>query len=125
VLRSRTILAQVVWMCLLFGEWSAPAAAQQYEAARNLVQRVQDDLQRVRKLDPPKEKERERLDKALKRLSDFDRDLNKNKFDKGRLDSAIDEIKDVVENNTLDSRDRDALNADLSDLRRLRDTRGR
>jgi hypothetical protein len=30
----------------------------------------------------------------------------------------------VVDNNTLEARDRDALSTDLSDLRRLRENRG-
>jgi hypothetical protein len=39
------------------------------------------------------------------------------------LDAAIDNLKDVVKNNTLESHDRDALAQDLSDLRTLRDLR--
>jgi hypothetical protein len=39
------------------------------------------------------------------------------------LDDAIDDLKNVVQNNTLNSRDRDTLAADLADLRTLRDVR--
>jgi predicted nucleic acid-binding Zn-ribbon protein len=95
-----------------------------YENVRSTVQRTQDDLTQVRSQGTRNDKERERLDNARKHLSDFDRNLSKNKFDKGRLDSAIDDVKNVVENNTLEARDRDALAQDLTDLRRVRAMRG-
>ena len=99
------------------------AAAQHYRDytdARSIVQRTQDDLGALRSQGPRNDKERERVDNARKHLSDFDRNLSHNKFDKDRLDSAIDDVKNVVENNTLEGRDRDALTADLADLRRVR-----
>ena len=105
----------------------ATASAQQnrsYENVRDTVQRTQDDLAHVRGQGARSDKERERLDNARKHLSDFDRNLSKNRFDKGRLDSAIDDVKNVVENNTLEARDRDALTTDLADLRRIRTMRG-
>jgi len=98
---------------------------QGYEDIRDAVQRTQDDLQRVRREGARNNKERERIDNARKHLSDFDRNLNKNKFDKDRLDSAIDDVKNVVEHDTLEARDRDALRADLEDLRHLREVHGK
>jgi hypothetical protein len=95
-----------------------------YGEVREVVQRAQDDLGHVRGQGARNDKERERLDNARKHLSDFDRNLSKNKFDKGRLDSAIDDVKNVLENNTLEARDRDALTTDLADLRRIRTMRG-
>jgi hypothetical protein len=103
------------------------ALAQQnrrYENVRDTVQRAQDDLIQVRGQGTRSDKERERLDNARKHLSDFDRNLSKNRFDKGRLDSAIDDVKNVVENNTLEAHDRDALSTDLADLRRIRAMHG-
>lgn len=101
------------------------ALAQGYREARNIVQRAQDDLQRVYRKGARNAKELERIDNARKHLSDFDRNLSNNKFDKDRLDSAIDDVNNVVANNTLAGNDRDALKADLSELRRIRATRGR
>ena len=101
------------------------ALAQGYREARNIVQRAQDDLQRVYRKGARNAKEQERIDNARKHLSDFDRNLSNNKFDKDRLDSAIDDVNNVVANNTLAGNDRDALKADLSELRRIRATRGR
>lgn len=123
----RNLLAQGVIASFLLTGAVAPTVAQEYRErdrysvdARDLVQRAQTDLQRLRDLSPRKEKERERIENALKRLSDFDRSLSKNKFDKDRLNEAIEDLKNVVDHNTLESRDRDALNADLADLRLLR-----
>jgi hypothetical protein len=56
-------------------------------------------------------------------LSEFDKNLRHDHFDKGKLDQSIDDLKNVVKNNTLESHDRDALATDLSDLRTLRDIR--
>ncbi len=99
------------------------AFAQDFNRARDLVAHVQDDLQRAADFTRNNEKERTRYQNVQHHLSEFDRDLTKDHFDKGKLDDAIDDLKNVVKNNTLESRDRDALAADLSDLRTLRDLR--
>ena len=91
--------------------------------ARDLVDRVQADLQRAADFTRNNEKERDRYHNVQHHLSEFDRELRRGKFDKERLDVAIDDLKNVVKKNTLESRDRDALAVDLSDLRTLRDTR--
>ena len=65
-------------------------------------------------------KERERYDNALHHLSDFDQSLAHSRFDKGKLDTAIEDINNVCKNNTLTPGERDVL---LSDLRQLRDLR--
>ena len=52
---------------------------------------------------------------------DFDRDFTRGHFDKGKLNTAIDDLKNVVDHNTLDPQDRDALTADLRDLRVMRE----
>jgi hypothetical protein len=64
-----------------------------------------------------------RYENVQHHLSEFDRELRRHHFDKGKLYDAIDNLKDVVKDNTLESHDRDALAADLSDLRTLRDVR--
>ena len=108
-------------LCLLACCAGAPVFAQvPRHEARELIQRVRDDLQRVRDLGERNGKERERVDNAMKHLSDFDRNLTKHNFNQGRLDSAIDDIKNVVKNNSLDPRNRDILTADMKDLREYR-----
>ena len=95
-----------------------------YENARSLVARVQSDLRRAEHFTPPNGKEKERYFNAQHHLSQFDRELARGRFDKDKLDQAIDDVKNVVENNTLSPRDRDVLSGDLRDLRELRRTRG-
>ena len=111
---------------LLFGAISGTALTvfgQEYGRGRDLVAKVQDDLQRAAEFTRNNEKERERYQNVQRHLSEFDRELRRGHFDKDKLDSAIDDLKNVVKNNTLESRDRDRLAADLSDLRTLRDVR--
>ena len=116
---------RTVTRTLLLGAMGASvgAFAQDYGRARDLVTRVQEDLQRAADFTGNKEKERERYQNVQHHLSEFDRELRKGHFDKDKLDTAIDDLKNVVQNNTLESRDRDSLAADLSDLRTLRDVR--
>ncbi len=97
--------------------------AADYDRARDLVSRVQSDLQRAEDFTRNNEKERSRYENVQHHLSEFDRELRQNHFDKGKLDDSIDNLKDVVKKNTLESHDRDALASDLSDLRTLRDIR--
>ena len=82
-----------------------------------------EDLERAADFTRKNDKERERYKNVQHHLSEFDGDLRAGKFDKGKLDDAIDNLKDVVKNNTLESHDRDALAQDLSDLRTLKDLR--
>ncbi len=111
---------------LLLGAFSAAGVlvfGQEYGRARDIVARVQDDLRRAADFTATKEKERDRYRDVQRKLSEFDRELSKGHFEKGKLDDAIDELKEVLKENTLQSHDRDALAADLADLRTLRDVR--
>jgi len=94
-----------------------------YDRPRDMVAKVQADLQRAADFVRNNEKERERYHNVQNHLSEFDRELRRGKFDKDKLDSAIDDLKNVVKNNTLESHDRDELARDLADLRTLRDVR--
>lgn len=100
------------------------AQTEMYDRARSLVGRVQDDLRRAADFSSRTAKdggkERERFENAQRHLSDFDRELTKNKFDHGKLDQAIDDLKNVVEHNTLSIQDRDELTGDLRELRAMR-----
>jgi hypothetical protein len=115
-------VARTVLLCALSGAgWMLQAA--DFDRARDLVAHVQDDLQRAADFTRTNDKERSRYENVQHHLSEFDRELRRDHFDKGKLDDSIDNLKDVVQNNTLESHDRDALARDLSDLRTLRDTR--
>jgi len=114
------LLAVAAALIAPVGVWGQEGA---YPEARRLVQHVQDDLHHVSQADD-RHKEADHVEDALKHLADFDKGLANNKFDKGRLDSAIDHMKQILDDNTIDARDRDALRSDLEDLRHLRADRG-
>ncbi len=104
---------------------TATAYAQgRHGTARGLVDRVQKNLRHSEDFTPPNEKERERYHNAQHHLSEFDQKLSEGKFDKDKLDEAIDDVKNVAEHNTLSAEDRDKLTRDLGELRELRRTRG-
>ena len=96
-----------------------------YRRAREMVGRVQRDLERAERFSRAQGRQRERFENAQRHLSEFDARLSSGDFDKDKLDTAIDDVKNVVENNTLPPRARDDLRDDLRYLRRLRAVRGR
>ena len=114
----------VLLATLLMAVTGATYAQGRYGTARGLVERVQRNLRRSEDFTPPNEKERERYHNAQHHLSEFDRKLSEGQFDKDKLDVAIDDLKNVVEHNTLSAEDRDKLTRDLGELRELRRTRG-
>jgi hypothetical protein len=125
-MKNTNFSRRAVAKTLLFGAISGTVASvfgQEYSRARDLIAKVQDDLQRAADFTRNNEKERERYQNVQHHLSEFDRELRREHFDKDKLDTAIDDLKNVVKNNTLESRDRDRLAADLADLRTLRDVR--
>ena len=120
---NRRIMTATLAGAFLCGPNALVQAQGQYDRGRNLVARTLSDLRRASRLEQGS-RERERYANAERHLSQFDRELSRNRFDKDKLDSAIDDVNNVVERNTLDPRSRDNLRQDLSDLRRLRETRG-
>ncbi len=119
----RLFLLTAILSVLVIG---VPTRAQDnlYANARSLVDRAQNDLRHTSHLAKDRDKERERYDNAERSLSEFDKQLARNKFDKDKLDSAINDVKNVVDHNTLDPQGRDMLSQDLRDLRELRQSRG-
>lgn len=99
-----------------FQEYPAP-----YSDLRGLIDRTQNDLRAAADLEHGNEKQRNRYRNAQDHLSTFDRHLVKGHFDKGELNHAIDAIKSILDNNTLQASSRDALMRDGSDLRVARD----
>jgi hypothetical protein len=98
------------------------AQGDEYDDARKLVQRVQDDLHAVH---ATRHKDRSRINDAMKHLSDLDRNFTKDKFKKEPLSDAIGSVQGVLDHNTLEARERDMLSADVHDLRELRLYKGR
>jgi hypothetical protein len=88
---------------------------------RGLVARVQDHLTRTERTTRAKGRERDRYENARKHLADFDQGLSRKQFDKGRLDTAIDDVKNVVDGNPMSPDAKEELSRDLADLRDLRE----
>ena len=114
----------LVLATLLIAAAAMVSAQGRYGTARGLVDRVQRNLRRAEHFTPPNEKEKERYHNAQHHLSEFDQKLSEGRFDKDKLDEVIDDMKNVVEHNTLAAEDRDKLTRDLGELRELRRTRG-
>jgi hypothetical protein len=105
-----------------------PAPGPEYPAPytgglRTLVDHTQADLRMAEEQQHQKEDQRERYQHAQGHLSTFDRHLMRGKFDKGELDKAIDNIKEILDKNVLTPASRDALVNDLAGLREARDHR--
>jgi type II secretory pathway component HofQ len=118
---SRRLLAIAILLIVVTGTNYAQG---RYGTARGLVASVQRNLRHAERFTRPSGKEKERYYNAQRHLSQFDRKLSQGKFDKDKLDEAIDDVKNVVENNTLSPESRDVLTRDLAELREMRRTRG-
>ncbi len=117
---NRFYLIVVVFVCML-----VPAFGQRGgSSGRSVIGQTQSDLRRSSHLARGRGKEKDRIQNALRHLSDFDRRMSRGRFDKGILDTAIEDVNNVVKNNTLSPGDRDALSGDLQALRDMRARRG-
>ena len=94
-----------------------------YANVRTVVDRTQSDLRAASDLEHGG-KQDSRYKNAQDHLSDFDRSLAKGHFNKDRLDRAIEDLKNLVDHNTLQASARDALVHDLEDLRLVRERHG-
>jgi hypothetical protein len=112
----KNVCFQVISAALL----AAFGLAAQGIDSRALIDRTQKDIGSSLEFERHKGKEVSRYDNAEHHLSEFDRELTRGHFDKGKLDQAIDDVKNLVDNNTLSPDLRDAISADLRDLRVMR-----
>ena len=115
-MKITTVLTQSVGAVLL----AALSLAAQGMDTRALIDRTQQDINRSMEFERHNGKEIVRYDNAQHHLSDFDRELTRGHFDKGKLNQAITDVKNLVNHNTLDPDLRDSLTADLRDLRVMR-----
>ncbi|MBV9084431.1 MAG: hypothetical protein JOZ62_17285 [Acidobacteriaceae bacterium] len=92
-----------------------------FDHIRDLIDRTQSDLRAAADLEHGGDKERERYRNAQRSLSTFDRHLTKGHFDKGELDKCIDDVKNILDHNTLQASSRDALHQDVEGLRMARE----
>jgi hypothetical protein len=102
--------------------WSDRDRDREYGDLRGLLDRTQSDLRDASGLEHGN-KQRDRYHNAQDNLSKLDRKLTKGKFDKGALNHSIDDLKSILDHNTLQPSGRDALMRDLTDLKMARDRR--
>jgi hypothetical protein len=119
---KRSIVAPFAAAVVLFFGQSIFAAEHRRHLTdtRALVDQTLRDLHEATEFERHNGKQIERYENATRHLSDFDKEYTKGHFDKDKLDEAINDLKNVVEHNTLDPRARDALSEDLQDLRMMR-----
>lgn len=123
-LTSTAVLAAA----LLFGTTTASA---QYDRPygdrdnarqqdRAVFDRARVDLDRAGSYRYASRSDRKRFDEARRDLFDFSARFDQGRYEKRELNQAIDKLQRVVSQNSLDPRDRGALE---DDLRRMRDYR--
>jgi hypothetical protein len=82
--------------------------------------RARGDLDRASRYPYASRADRKRFDEARRELFDFESRFDQGRYDKHELDEAIDRLQRVASHNSLDPRDRGALE---DDIRRMRDYR--
>jgi|GEM_PF-4569840 len=99
---------------------SSLLSAEDLSQMRQVVDRTQSDLRSSSDLSHGN-KQNDRYHKAQDHLSKLDKSLSHGKYNKGALNDSIDELKSVLDHNTLQASARDALARDLVDLKIARD----
>ena len=92
-----------------------------WDRAHEVVNRAIEDLRHLERRDAFGGEDRDRYNHAMRALADFDRSISENRFDRGRLDEAIEQLDHVTRSRMLEARERDRVLDDLRDLRRLRE----
>jgi hypothetical protein len=90
----------------------------------NVVGRVITDLDRSRSYRRVSDHDRKHYEKAREELQRFQSNWENGKFDTGRLDKAIDNLKDLAQSDRVDPRERQMFARDIEDLRAFRSNRG-
>ncbi len=95
-----------------------------YGNSGSIVDRVLSDLDRAAANSSTDGHERGHFATAQRSLLDFQSRWAQGQFDTGRLDRAVNSLKDLVNSNQVDPRDRSVLSSDLAALRQFRASRG-
>jgi len=118
--QATSMMTGVLGVVLCAGTMSIAQSNEPYENAHQAVQQTMQDLQRAQMTDQTRGKDQQRIDQAIKRLTEFDRRLAKHHFDEDKLNSAIQAVSDVSVKNHADQPELDTIAADANSLRRLR-----
>jgi hypothetical protein len=89
---------------------------------RESLDRVRADLDRAgRDMNYLSEDERRRFSRVRDRISEFQRDWERGRFDREALNETIRGLESIIERSRLHARDRDTLARDVSQLREMRE----
>jgi hypothetical protein len=102
-------------------QYGAPNGPYQPDSVSGLIDKVHADLNDGYTHWHLGNGDRDRLNKAEKKLRGFAADWRHGKFDKGDLDDSIAAIQHVLDNNHLAGHERDALWNDTEQLRQMRE----
>jgi hypothetical protein len=105
-------------------QYRAPYNRGGYSSSADLIGRVLSDLDRARSYARVDHHEREHFDQARRDLLIFRDHYYHGKFDKDRLDGAIDNLHHLVDADQVHPRDRQVLARDTEALRDFRASRG-
>ena len=98
-----------------------PPVGQYYDRSTvSPADRTIEDLRRISARETFSHGEHERYEHAIEHLSQFAGKLYGGRFDAGKLDRGIDDLRNVLQRNRMDPRARDVLSADLNELFRYR-----
>jgi hypothetical protein len=115
VLAAGALLLLTTSACC-FAEGASDYGNVEFSDLRSIVDRTQSDLRRALELSHG-HKQTDRYQKAQDHLSKLDKSLSHGKFNKGAMNDSIDELKSVLDHNTIQASARDALMRDLTDLK--------
>ena len=90
----------------------------------SLIERIVADINRAASRARLDGHEVRHFDEAASKLQEFEGRWANGKFDTGKLDKAIDNMRHLADADRLNARDRDMLARDIDELRQFRSTRG-
>lgn len=88
------------------------------------VDRAMEDLRNVAARNTYSGRDRDRYEHAMQHLSEFAGKLYSGRFDRGKLDRSIDDLRHVLQHNRMEPRAREVLSYDLNELYRMRSSSG-
>jgi hypothetical protein len=97
-----------------------PAGGYYQRQPASPAERAIDDLRRISERETFSHGQYERYRHAIEHLSEFSGRLYAGKYDRGKLDRGIDDLRNVLQRNRIDPRARDVLSGDLNELYRFR-----
>ena len=122
ILRGLTLTGAVAIMGVLGLAQYVPEGGPYYpDKIDALIDRVHDDLNHGYQVWHVNDGDRKRLNNAGQQLREFAKQWRAGKFDKDKLGDSIGAIQHVLDDNHLSGAERDALWADVEQLRKMRE----